>query len=225
MNSWLLVFIALVNFLILLARINIYVELHFCRCNNDDYITITVSALQQLLYYNIKVPSIMLIDHDNLPWVASEIKTPHGTTKTKVNREQRFFKKTIKMMFFNPERFLHLFRLTKQIYRTYSNYMNTLARGIHCEKFELKTTYGLGDAALTGIFMGMIGAVTQVALLSMHRRITFDARPSIKIQPIFEQSQLALELNCIFRIRFGNVIIATIEVLRNLLREEATRSG
>lgn len=225
MNSWFLILIATIIFLILLARVNIYVELQFNRCNKDDYIAITVSALWQFLCYNIKVPAIMLIEHDNLPWVASEIKTSHEKAKTKVNREQRFLKKTINMMFFNPERFLHLFRLTKQIYRTYLNYMNRLARGIHCEKFEIRTKYGLDNAALTGILMGIIEAVTQVALLSMRNRIRFDARPSIKIQPIFEESQLTFELNCIFRIRFGNVIIATIEVVRNLLREEATRSG
>jgi hypothetical protein len=225
MNRWLLVLTATAILLILICRVNLYINLRFSRRADDDYLAITVYALRKLFIYSIKIPTITLTKHDKLPWVASEIKTPQNTAKTKVNREQRFLKKTIKLLFYEPERFWRLFKLAKYIFRGYRNYMDKLSTRVHCEKFELKANYGFDDAALTGIFMGIWGAVFQLLLTAMYNRIELDIRPSIQLQPNYKHRQFELELSCIFRIRLGNVITATIAVLRNLSRTEATGSG
>lgn len=225
MINWLLVLTAITVFLILLARTNLYIALQICRHNNDDYLAITVSAFRQFLCYNIKVPVIMVIEHDHFPWISSELETSQETTKTKAGREQRFIRKTIKLLLLKPKRFWRLFRLTKHIYRNYMNYMDKLCQGLHCEKFELKTAYGFEDAAYTGIFMGVLGALIQLHLTALHNRISLDTKPSIYLQPHYSHSQFQLELSCIFRIRLGNVITATIAVLRKLFNREATHSA
>lgn len=225
MNRWLLIFTAIAILLILICRINLYINLQFSRRADDDYLAITVYALQKLFAYSIKVPTIMLIKHDNLPWISSEIATPPNIAKPKLNREQRFLKKTLTLLFYNPDRFWRLYKLGKKIFHDYRVYMAKLSTNIHCEKFELKASYGFDDAALTGLFMGIWGSVLQLLLTAMHNRIRLDTKPSIQIQPNYRHNQLEIELSCIFRIRLGNVITATIAVLKNLSYTEATSSG
>lgn len=225
MDRWLLIFTATAILLILICRINLYINLQFSRREDDDYLAITVYALRKLFAYSIKIPTIMLIKHDNLLWISSEIETPPNITKTKLNREQRFLKKTLKLLFYEPDRFWRLIKLAKHIFHDYRKYMDKLSTGIHCEKFELKASYGFDDAALTGLFMGIWGSVLQLLLTAVRNRIMLDTKPSIQIQPNYKQRQLELELSCIFRIRLGNVITATIAVLRNISYTEATSSG
>jgi len=225
MNNWLFVLTSTAILLILLFRVNVYIDLRFSRRKDDDYVAVTVYALQKLFSYTIKIPTIKLVQYDDLPWITSEIDAPHGAATTKVSREQRFVRKSIKLLFYNPERFRRLLRAVNQLIRGYLNYANRLSQGIHCEKLELKTIYGFEDAAFTGIMMGILGSLTEIMLTAIHNRLILDAKPYIKIQPIYGHSQLEIELKCIFRIRFGNVITATMANLINSLHREATRSG
>ena len=198
MNRWLLILTATAILLLLICRVNLYIKLQFSRHADDDYLAVTVYALRKLFIYSIKIPIITLHKPDKLPWLASEIKTPQTTAKTKVKREQRFLKKTIKLLFYQPDRFGRLFKLAKHIFRDYRNYMDKLSRGVHCEKFELKASYGFDDAALTGIFMGVWSGVFHLLLTAMYNRIVLDTRPSIQIKPNYKHSQLEIELSCIF---------------------------
>ncbi|CQR74322.1 hypothetical protein SOV_24470 [Sporomusa ovata DSM 2662] len=225
MNNWLFVLISTAILLVLLFRVNVYMDLRFCRRNDDDYVAVTIYALQKLFIYTMKIPIIKLVQYDDLPWITSEIDAPHGATTTKVSREQRFVRKCIKLLFYNPERLLRLLRTANQLIRGYLRYVNRLSPGIHCEKLELKTIYGFEDAAFTGIMMGILGALTEKMLRSIHNRLVLDAKPCIKIQPVYGHSQLEIELQCIFRIRFGNVITATMANIINSMHREATRSG
>ncbi|TWH48982.1 DUF2953 domain-containing protein [Sporomusa sp. KB1] len=225
MNNWLFVLTSTAILLVLVFRVNVYIDLRFCRRNDDDYVAVTVYALQKLFIYTIKIPTIKLVQYDDLPWITSEIDAPRGAATTKVNREQRFIQKSIKLLFYNPERFLRLLRTANQLIRGYLRYVNSLSKGIHCKKFKLKIIYGFEDAAFTGIMMGILGSLTESMLRSIHNRLVLDAKPCIKIQPIYGHSQLEIELKCIFRIRFGNVITATMANLLNSMHREATRSG
>ena len=184
-------------------------------------------ALQKLIIYTIKIPAIKLIQYDDLPWITSEINSPLGAAKTQVGREQRFVRKTIKLLFHNPERFFRLLRTLNRFLRGYRRYVSRLSKEIHCEKIELTTIYGFEDAAFTGIMVGILSSMAQIMLTSMHNRLVVDTKPYIKIQPLYGHSQLEIEieLKCIFRIRFGNVITATMAILINSLHKEATRSG
>lgn len=225
MNNWLFMLIAAVILLLLLFKISLFIEFHFCRRKDDDYVAVSVFALQKIFLYTIRIPTIAVIQHNDLPWIASNIKTPQGDTATHVGGEQRFLKKSIQILFHNPEEFVQLVRSVKQFIRGYNHYISKLAQGIRCEKFELSTIYGFEDAAFTGIMMGVLGSFVNTLLSSAQRRLIFDAKPVILLQPVFGCSQVEIDFRCILRIRFGNVITATMSVLLNSLHGEVTRSG
>lgn len=221
MNHWLFALIATAILLLLFSRISLYVDFHFCRRSDDDYIAVTVYALRKFFIYSIKIPVIAMIQYDDLPWITSEIRTPLEGMSTHVGREQRFIKK----IFHSPKNFFDFFRAAKQFISGYTYYINKLSQGVHCEKFELRTIYGFEDAAFTGMMMGVIGSLASIWVTSLHNRLVLEAKPVVFIQPVYGYSHMEIDLRCILRIRFGNVITATMSVLLNSLHGEATRSG
>ncbi|HWR45253.1 DUF2953 domain-containing protein [Sporomusa sp.] len=225
MNNWTIILLTAVSLMLMLSRINIYIELYFCRHNDDDHVAVTLYALRPLLVYTIKIPVIEIVRFNDLPWITSKIKAPQGGTETYVAREQRFVKRIAEIFVKNPQKFRKLMREVKRYINIYSCYINSLVSSIHCEKLDLRAEYGFEDAASTGLMMGVIGAARGLLLTSLDNRLKLDAKPNIKVTPMYGQSHFEIEFKCILRIRLGKVITATMATLTNSLHKEATRSG
>ncbi|SMC58212.1 DUF2953 domain-containing protein [Sporomusa malonica] len=225
MSNWIIFSVTSSILMLMLSRINIYIDIHFCRRKDDDYIEVSVSALRPLLVYTIKIPVIEIVRYNDLPWITSEIKAPQGGAETHIAREQRFVKKIAEIFVKNPQKFKKLMRAVKRYIRIYRKYINSLVASIHCEKLDIRAVYGFDDAAFTGLMMGAFGAARGLLLASLHNRLILEAKPNINITPVYGQSHFEIEFRCIFRIRLGNVITATMATLTNSLHREATRSG
>jgi hypothetical protein len=225
MNYWLFDLMAAGIVLLLLFRVNLYIDVRVLRQNEDDFIAITVSTLQKLFVYSLKIPAVKIIQDDVLPWLTTEIKTPKVTTETHIEREQRFAKKLLTLFVTNPRKFRHILRDATDFYNNYRFYTGKLLRGLHCEKFELKVVYGFEDAALTGVMMGVLGTITARMLTALQTQVCVETKPELTIKPLFGRSYFAMELTCIFRIRLGNVITASMATVSNSLHREAKRNG
>ncbi|QDR80762.1 DUF2953 domain-containing protein [Sporomusa termitida] len=225
MVNWLMIIAAGIILLFMLSRINVYIELYLCRHNDDDHLAITLHALKPLFVYTIKIPVIEIVQYNELPWITSKIKAPAGGTETYVAREQRFVKRMAEFFLTNPRKFHKLMRGVNRYIRTYRYYINNLVSSIHCQKIDIKIVYGFDDAAFTGLMMGVFGAAQGFLLTALNTRLKLDAKPAIKIIPVYGQCRLQLDFQCILRIRLGKVITATMATLTNSLYKEATRSG
>lgn len=224
MNSWLLILTATTILGLLLFRLNLYIAVYFHRHSSDDYITVTVYALQKLIVYSIKIPVVKLFQEDNSLWITSKIIVPPESKRTRIQREQRFIKKMAKLLVHNPEQFLHLLKTSRRFIRGYRSFVQALTKKIHCQKFELAITCGSDDAAIAGLMTGILRAITAILLITLHKRLTMTAKPVIRIQPNYHQPLLNMELTCIFSVRLGNVITAAMAILATTLHREATRS-
>lgn len=225
MESWLLFLTTVLFFLWLLSQVNLYIDLHFCRRKDDDFLEVTVYALRKLLIYTMKIPVIEIIQYNDLPWVTSEIQTSHAKTETHAEREQRFVKKLAKIFIYNPRRFLRLLKSTRHFFRTYRHYANRLTQAMHCDRLEIKVVYCFEDAAVTGVLMGILGSMLGLLLQSLQNRLIMDSEPAVRVKPVYGCNYLEVEVRCIFRIRLGNVITASMARVANSLHKEATRSG
>lgn len=225
MSSWLLVLTTTFILMFALLRVSVYIDLHFCRKKDDDFVSVTVYALRRIISYSIKIPVIEIKEYNDLPWISSEIKTTDEKTEPHISGEQRFVKKLMKILFFDPQRFLHIYSTTNRFVKSYLSYIDKLSRNIHCEKFYINVKYGFDDAAFTGIMLGVFGGLVEKMLISMRHRLILDTKPDVNLIPLFNKSHFEVELKCIFRIRLGNVITATIARITKLLNREATRSG
>lgn len=225
MESWLVYPTAMLVFLWLFLQVNLYIDLHFCRRKDNDFIAVTVYALKKLLIYSIKIPAIEIKQYNNLPWITSAIQASHAKTKTRVEREQRFVKKAATIFIHNPRRFLRLLRISRKLFRSYRYYTNRLTQKMHCNRLEIKIVYGFEDAAVTGIMMGIFASMLEKLLRSLPKRLIMDTEPGVKLMPMYGCNYLEVEVRCIFRIRLGNVITASMARLVHSSHKEATRSG
>jgi hypothetical protein len=91
--------------------------------------------------------------------------------------------------------------------------MNELFLSIQCNKFDCKTVYGSDDAALTSIISGGLWALKSIMVNKLKNRIHLVNKPLINVTPLFNQQKFELDFTCIFSIRLGNVINATIKLL------------
>ena len=82
----------------------------------------------------------------------------------------------------------------------------------HCSYFRWETEAGLGDAALTAIGTGVLWAVKIMMFQKLHEKILggvyiLDACPRLSIKPVFGKYLLRSDLEGIFHIRAGYIII------------------
>ncbi len=226
MANWLMVIAAGIILLFMLSRIQVYIELSICRHNADDHLAITLHALKPLFVYTLKIPVIEIVQVNSLPWITSKIKAPEGGTETYVAREQRFVKTMGEIFLKKPRKFRKLMRGVQRYLRAYRYYINNLVSSIHCQRMDCRLVYGFDDAALTGFMMGVFGAAQGFLLTSLNNRLQLDAKPDIKVIPVYNRPHFQLDFKCILRIRLGKVITATMATLTtSLYKKEATRSG
>ena len=89
-----------------------------------------------------------------------------------------------------------------------------LIRHITCIRFFWKTELGFGDAAATGIGSGILWSLKGILFSFLQKNINSDdCDTDIDITPVFDQETIRIELDCIFKLRTGYIIIAVIRLL------------
>lgn len=86
------------------------------------------------------------------------------------------------------------------------------------QKFRWKTRIGTGDAALTGVLVGVSYALFGVIAKIMESRLTFLQPPELQVIPDFQENQLQMDLDCIVKTRLGQAIYAVARVVILLQR-------
>lgn len=194
----------------IISQLIIYIELRYQRNKSDDYMAVNIYLGKRIMLYSMKVPVIELLNNDELLWVSSEIKASRGKARNKtcVRREQHFIKKLLKVYLLDPRRFLNALRLVKYYAKLYRRFICRLVKSLTCEHLYWKTIYGSEDSAITGLMTGVLWSVKGMLITILRRRFFFTASPQIVVEPIFGQSCLDVNFQCIFSLRVGKIINA-----------------
>lgn len=79
-------------------------------------------------------------------------------------------------------------------------------------EFNWRTRLGWPDAALTGILTGFLWAFKGGAVGGLYRLVKHhDRHPQLHIEPVYDATVLDTELNCIFELAPGHIIIAALK--------------
>lgn len=224
MSNWLIVIAAGLAILMLLSRVNIYIDIWYRRLSGDDHILVKVYMLRRFVVYTMTVPVVEITKHANIPLLESEIKTTSDKIETYSSRERRFLKKLTDMYISEPRRWRQLFKQFHYYRRLIYSTVNTLTRSIYCERLSWRVSYGSEDAAFTGVITGVIWAISGSILTTLKKRISFEKKPEVKIYPNFNKPGLEVELRCIFRMTVGNVITTSFNLF-NIKRKGAAGNG
>lgn len=224
MEKWFIVVTSSFMVGFVLSRINLYIAINIRRYGKDDNINIRVSMLGDFVNYNIKIPVIEFSSKDGLTLLESVIDTTKERIETHPKREKRFIKNLVKIYLTQPRRLRKLIKTARNYSRRYRKFMAQLFVNIYCEKLYWKTTFGSEDAALTGLGSGLLWSMKGLIVAILHNRIKVACRPEINVVPVFGRTHFEIDFSCIFRIRLGNVITATVSLF-NTKDKGAVKSG
>lgn len=97
--------------------------------------------------------------------------------------------------------------------------VNYLLRNIKMTRLEWCTTIGTGDAAATGLMTGLLYLIKGGIISVFYNNLAKAAsHPKIKVEPNFRKQQFSTSINCIFKIRLGNIIITGIKVAMKIVK-------
>ena len=113
----------------------------------------------------------------------------------------------------------NIFRIVNTIRKTYSQSREYVSKRIGAD-LTVNITFGLYDAALTGIATGavwtllyeLLGLISTVALIEKH---------SFNVNPVFDKALLKADGICIFKFRPINIIGVLIHILRKYKKVKA----
>lgn len=197
---WIGLFILVLTLLFLFSSIRI--ELRYFHKREKDEGAITFSTLRNLIRYQVKIPEISFEGLDR----GVRVKT----TSTFDEDEKRLTKEKV-------ERFRKLsIRMVKQINHFY-RIIRTFVQQITCEKFDWETCIGIGNAAETGIAVGMMWGAKMTFVSCLGSRIQWTKPPIIRIQPHFTESIFETRIHSIIRFRIGHAILAMSRLLVQLI--------
>ena len=77
-------------------------------------------------------------------------------------------------------------------------------------KFYWATRLGTGDPALTAIGYGIVWGLKTNLLSYLDSRYHFKERPELKVVPDYQQPRWDMLFDCIFRVKIGYIIIASL---------------
>ncbi|HEX3033209.1 MAG TPA: DUF2953 domain-containing protein [Bacillota bacterium] len=98
--------------------------------------------------------------------------------------------------------------------RTMRPFMQYLLRRATVRHLSWNTTFGTGDAALTGFLAGF-GWTIKSGLVSMLSTKTrgLRSKPHVRISPLYTETCLVTHFHCIFEFRVGHIIGAVASAL------------
>ncbi|MHB8124134.1 MAG: DUF2953 domain-containing protein [Desulfitobacteriaceae bacterium] len=201
-------FLAGLIWLLISLAIKAVVDFRYTRSDEQDHLVISIKALHGLWKFSITLPALQL-EWDEGPQLEIDQKTKSGTGsihKAKQRVRFRFW------------RLGFLYRLWPGIPRILSKLQKIkyyFYRGIHCTSLNWHFEIGLRDPVQTALVVGSLWAILGSSLARFYRQVTMDTdHPQLQIIPQFQKPGFSCEINCIFNLRMGHIIIAGLKLLR-----------
>jgi hypothetical protein len=200
-----------VLFLIVIMFMHVTISLKVSQRNEENDTRLIVSLLKGLLKFKIEIPKLALTEIANQPGieVVGQVETAEGAPVKELKERAKI--STV----------VHKLKIIKDFIDNYWGVVSYLLKAIKINKFSWVTEFGTGDAAVTGVATGVVWTLKGGILSILSRYLTLkDKKPELQVIPRFQQGGLYLDLNCIFAIRIGHIIIATIRfVFKKFLRQ------
>lgn len=224
METWIAVSLASVIFSYAVSRIKIYIKLNYRRKAADDQLSVDVYFIKHFFTYHLDVPVVRIMSFNGLPWLKSEVEGGEEEVDTNPKRERRFAENMVDIYRNRPRKWRRIVKDFKHYTKLYNKFIERIMRRLTCEKISWQTRFGSDDAAVTSMGAGLFWLLKSQIYAFLKRRVKFAAKPEFQVIPVFSAIAFDVELECIFSIRLGNVINATLSQI-NFPRKGVKDSG
>lgn len=98
-----------------------------------------------------------------------------------------------------------LLKLFKRIFEVNSRFFKEIV----CQRLVWKTSFGLGDPALTALSTGGIWTAKSIFYVNLQKNVQVNFhKPVYEVNPVFNRKEFQVAFDCIFTFRFGHIIMA-----------------
>lgn len=192
---------AVLVFLLAPAQLKIVYQ----RQGEDDYMAVEAFLFWGLLPMRLESGYMQSSLETSPPAVKTKGKIAGKKTGTVAAPEKTF-------SCFQICRFIRKIRYYVQFFSPAMRYMGNKTRLV---QFSWETELGLENAASTGMAAGALWTVKGVCFSALCRMVGGPANPPhLSVKPIYNKKKFITDLNCIFEISPGYIMISTLKVVK-----------
>lgn len=180
--------------IVLLLCLSVQMGICYKRVQQQDHLTLHIGVFNGLLLFQKEIPSLRL------------------QSEGVVYREQKErlfslhdFKESKEQWNVTVKRMVGLWRI-----------LTRFLRKINVRKLYWHSRIGTGDAAHTGVLLGVVYGLKGGVVWLFAHFLHLATQPTIVIEPAFTETHFYTEFECIVRFRIGHAILAGIFILFHL---------
>lgn len=197
--------VALFLLIFVLSVMKLSITIFFQHAQDDDEWKITFRTLFGIIRYTINIP-LVKIETESPGIVVDHKETVKNISESKPKRSKYTPKEMIDIFQKVKEFAQHVIRLNEIIKK--------FLRHISITKLEWQTKIGTGDAAATGMIVGLGWSLkySLVALLSKYMKLK--TAPCLMITPSFHEAISETKFVCMIHFRIGHAMLAGIRIMK-----------
>ncbi|MFC4321089.1 DUF2953 domain-containing protein [Litchfieldia salsa] len=198
-----LVIIAIL-FLIIISKLTVLIQINHSPKSQD--VRIKLSTWLGLIRYTIHIP-LMKLDDDSASVVVKHEEKSNLKKENAKNKSEKF----------SPDEIIRAIKDSEKIIEHVANLHRIIKKffkKVTISKLEWHSVFGIGDAAHTGIFVGLGWSVKGCLLGVISQYMRLKGQPHITITPLFQQLNSETKFECMFHFRVGNAMLAGIRLVK-----------
>lgn len=195
-----------------------YVKIHlkYYRVEEDDTVSLEF-FLWGIINYKVEVPVIIL--QQKFSGISlttrTELETGGEDSKELMGRHGKFSIESI-------EDAICKFREWWPFLESIMEDFDYFLRHLILKRFDWRIRFGTPDAAATGMLSGVAWSIMGMITSAFYKRLGPKwNQPVLKVEPDFRKQGFSTALDCIFKIRVGNIMVTGIKILK----KKANRRG
>ncbi|BDG37132.1 DUF2953 domain-containing protein [Saccharococcus caldoxylosilyticus] len=200
--------VVLLLFLFMLAMMKLSVTIFFQHAQDDDEWKITFRTLFGIVRYTVHIPLVKVETTSTSPGIViAHKKSMENTANSKEKRSK-----------YTPKEIMNILRKAREFTERVvhlNDIMKNFFRHVSITKFEWQTKIGTGDAATTGMMVGLGWSLKYSVLAVCSKYMKLKTTPMITIIPSFHQAVSETKFICMIHFRIGHAILAGIRVIKH----------
>ncbi|MCI3985210.1 DUF2953 domain-containing protein [Bacillus vallismortis] len=189
--------------IVLLLRMKMYVAVEYLHADDNDKLTLKITALFGLIRIKKSIPAIKVSKADG----SVDIKQK---TKSKVKKSSS----EKKITFADVQQSIHKIEMILQQVRNLRKISASFLAHLHITKLEWITIVGIQDAAVTGVLTGAVWGVKGGIAAMLYDHLNFVNKPVYEVIPSFQVPVSRTHFQCIFFFRFGHAMLAAFKFVK-----------
>ncbi|MBA2871754.1 hypothetical protein HNQ85_002029 [Anoxybacillus calidus] len=208
MNAVLFIAVGLICFIMFISMMRMSILIDVKHAQGDDRVKITLKTLFGLIRYTINIP-LVKVDKESLGIIVSRRdEMSYGKSNVEIQPKKNKY---------TPSEIVDSLKQTKRFVNHVVHLHSILKKflsHIAVTKFEWHTTFGTGDAAYTGMAIGIGWSVKYGIVAIVSRYMKLKTGPVITITPSFQQAMSQTHFICMIHFRIGHAMLAGMRIVK-----------